>query len=91
MDRGCEILGPWFLLNDASPSVPEYMALRSAVGWRVRSAEDCDRALRGTRLAVCAVDGDETIGMGRLVSDGALYWFIVDGSRSQRSRPSSAR
>jgi GNAT superfamily N-acetyltransferase len=60
------------------PSVSEYMALRSAVGWRVPTVEDCDRALLGTRLAVCAVDGDETIGMGRLVSDGALYWFIVD-------------
>jgi len=60
------------------PSVPEYMALRSAAGWRVPSAEDCSRALDGTRLAVCAVDGDETIGMGRLVSDGALYLFIVD-------------
>jgi len=60
------------------PSVSEYMALRSAAGWRVPSAEACDRALDGTRLAVCAVDGGETIGMGRLVSDGALYWFIVD-------------
>ena len=60
------------------PTVSEYIALRSAVGWKVPTAADCERALRGTHLAVCAVDGDETIAMGRLVSDGALYWFIVD-------------
>ena len=60
------------------PTVSEYIALRSAVGWKTPSAEDCDRALRGTHLAVCAVDGDETVGLGRLVSDGALYWLIVD-------------
>lgn len=56
----------------------EYAELRRAVGWRVPARPAIEQALAGTYAGVCA-EGDEGVtGMGRLISDGAFYWYIVD-------------
>ena len=65
-------------IEERLPSPSEYTALRSAVGWKVPTLDDCVRALGDTQSGACAVSGDETLGMGRLIGDGRFYWFIVD-------------
>lgn len=52
--------------------------LRAAVGWETYPAEQAALALlRGLHDVVAYQDG-RAIGMGRLVGDGALYWYIQD-------------
>ena len=63
-------------LLDRLPSTDEYVALCASVGWTPIAA--CDRALEGSLAAVCAVEGENVVGMGRLVGDGARYCFAVD-------------
>jgi ribosomal protein S18 acetylase RimI-like enzyme len=35
-------------------------------------------SLEGSLFGVVALDGDQVIGMGRLVGDGAMYFYIQD-------------
>jgi GNAT superfamily N-acetyltransferase len=56
----------------------EYAELRKAVAWRVPARPDIERALAGSYAGVCAEGADGLTGMGRLISDGAFYWYIVD-------------
>ena len=58
--------------------MPEYISLRSAVGWPSPADEACERALLGSLAAVCAVDDGQVVGMGRLVGDSGIYCFVVD-------------
>lgn len=60
------------------PSVDEYVALIQAVGWTVAGREACERALAGTVVGIGAFDGDQLVGMGRLIGDGAENWVLVD-------------
>ena len=65
-------------LVERLPSVPEYLRLLTAVGWPSPAEHQCERALPGSLAAVCAVDGGEIVGMGRLVGDSGIYCFVVD-------------
>ncbi len=60
------------------PSVAEYVALTSAVGWPAPSEEACERALAATVVSVGAFEGTRLVGMGRVVGDGAENWLLVD-------------
>ncbi len=60
------------------PSVDEYLELRRSVGWKVPGAADAARALDRSIASLCAVDDGRTVGMARLIGDGAFYLFVVD-------------
>jgi GNAT superfamily N-acetyltransferase len=68
-----------YRLVDRLPTVGEFVAVTSAVGW----ADAYDRAAIPASLAaslhgVVAVEGDRVIGLGRLVGDGAIYYYLQD-------------
>ncbi|MDQ6777245.1 MAG: GNAT family N-acetyltransferase [Actinomycetota bacterium] len=60
------------------PTPEEYAELRRAVDWPVPARPDIERALAGTYAGACAAGVEGIIGMGRLITDGAFYWYIVD-------------
>jgi ribosomal protein S18 acetylase RimI-like enzyme len=60
------------------PANEEYRALRTAAGLSVMSPEGAAIGLPASWCAVCVRQGDELIGMGRVVGDGGLFLFIVD-------------
>jgi len=65
-------------LIHAAPAPAEYCALRLATGL---SAMDEAAAIAGLPASWCAVSlrvGDELVGMGRMVGDGALFLQVVD-------------
>ena len=67
------------LRENELPDVEEYNHLRTAVGWRAIRKERAERDLTHTWYAVTAVnDRDETIGMGRLISNGGYVVMLVD-------------
>jgi len=52
--------------------------IRNAIGWGVTPVFQAEAAIAHTRYAVEAVCGDRTVGVGRLVGDGALIWYLQD-------------
>lgn len=66
-------------LMERLPTVEEYEMLMRAVGWAKHSdPEKIRTALRNTLYAVVAVDGDEAVGMARMIGDGASAFYVQD-------------
>lgn len=55
----------------------DYCRLRESVEWRLFSKEQMKNAVNNSVYTVTAVDGDQTVGMGRLTGDG-MYYMIAD-------------
>lgn len=60
-------------------STEEYLELRKKVGWRALSEGQAELAISRSLYFVKAVDEyGNTIGMGRIVGDGAVICYIQD-------------
>lgn len=63
----------------AHPSAAEFRSLYDPTGWGRWDVERFERALSGSWLVCTARDGDgRLVGMGRLISDGALHAFVTE-------------
>lgn len=62
-----------------APTLDEYRELCTAVGWeRAINSEAAPQSLdRSLHHVVATVDG-RVIGMGRIVGDGAIYFYLQD-------------
>ncbi len=67
-----------FTIEKRSPTVPEYIKLREAVGWSKTPENITICALENSLFSVCVIADRETIGLGRVVGDGGLYFYIQD-------------
>lgn len=65
-------------LIEAIPAVEDYLRLRRISGLTPRSIEAAQTGLPGSFFAVCVRQGNEMIAMGRIISDGALFFHLVD-------------
>jgi N-acetylglutamate synthase-like GNAT family acetyltransferase len=66
-------------LIERAPTLAEYRALCTAVGWaEIIDFEAAPASLERSLFGVVAVDDGRVIGMGRLVGDGALYFYVQD-------------
>ena len=61
-----------------TPEVEEYRRLRAATGLSDKSPEAATLGLAGTWFGVCVLDGDDVIGMGRIIGDGGTAFQITD-------------
>ncbi|QHQ62225.1 GNAT family N-acetyltransferase [Anaerocolumna sedimenticola] len=52
--------------------------LRKAVNWITLEEEQASRGIKNTYYLVAAVDGDKTVGMARVISDGGYVVYIAD-------------
>ena len=59
-------------------AVSEYQALRSSTDWGQIENDIVEKALERDLYAICVLDGEKTIGIGRIVGDGAIYFYIQD-------------
>ena len=55
----------------------QYVALMKSCG-RQRTELQSEMALKGGLYNVLAKDGEQAVGMGRLIGDGVMYWYIQD-------------
>lgn len=53
-------------------------ALRRAMGWEKKPEAQLRLALQKGLYNLAALEGGRLVGMGRLVGDGAMYWYIQD-------------
>jgi GNAT superfamily N-acetyltransferase len=60
------------------PTVDEYADLIRAVGWKPRDRAAIARALANSLYAVCAESSERIVGMGRVIGDGALHFYLSD-------------
>lgn len=58
--------------------VQDYLTIRACVGWRVLLEEQAVKALQNSLLVVGAYDGEQLVGMGRIVGDGAVICYVQD-------------
>ena len=58
---------------------PETLAFfRNQAGWGSTPVEQTEKAIERTLYSVTASVNDQVVGIGRLVGDGALIWYIQD-------------
>ncbi|MCL2050629.1 MAG: GNAT family N-acetyltransferase [Lachnospiraceae bacterium] len=60
-------------------TVDEYLSIESQMDdMDTTSREQARKSLSNHISSVAAFDGDEIIGIGRLIGDAAIYWCLVD-------------
>lgn len=67
------------ILQNISPTLDEYIHLCSSVGWKdYMNFDVAETSLRNSLYSVVVKDKNEIIGMGRIVGDGAIYFYVQD-------------
>lgn len=56
----------------------DYYSLRESVDWNNFNEEQMRRGLANSLLTISVTIDDSTVGMGRLIGDGGMYYTIVD-------------
>lgn len=67
-----------YVLFRETPSAADYLRLRVEAGLTPKSAEGAAAGLPNTLHAVVVRKAGETVGMGRVIGDGGLFFQIVD-------------
>lgn len=62
----------------AIPDAATYCHLRGASGLSPKTAEAAARGLPNSVFAVQVLQGDEIVGMGRIIGDGGCFYQVVD-------------
>ena len=65
-------------LIEREPTVEEYRRLRASAGWSERTIEAMETSLEHGLYGVCLVRDGETIGCGRVIGDGGMYFYVQD-------------
>jgi len=65
-------------LEYRTPTVSEYKQLRASVGWWETDEKATEVALNNSLFSVVAIENDNIVGLGRVVGDGGLYFYIQD-------------
>lgn len=61
-----------------SPSIEEFLNLRNKIGWGELDFNMAKTSLTNSLFHVIIRDKSKLIGMGRIVGDGAMYFYIQD-------------
>ena len=65
-------------LVDNVLSAEDFIRLKAATGFIDRPLKQVEKALKNGLFNVSAVCDGKVIGMGRLVGDGAMYWYLQE-------------
>ena len=65
-------------LVDNALSAEDFIRLKVATGFIDRPLKQVEKALKNGLFNVSAVCDGKVIGMGRLVGDGAMYWYLQE-------------
>jgi len=67
-----------YAVIERTPEVMEYNRVRQAAGLSVKDEIAAQKGLANTLYAVCIVRDGRTVGIGRVIGDGGLFYDIVD-------------
>jgi GNAT superfamily N-acetyltransferase len=63
---------------ERKPTVTEYESIIASVGFRSHDRAAVEIALANTVFAVCAIEEQEVVGVGRIVGDGAISFLLTN-------------
>lgn len=66
------------ITEERNPSYDEYKTLRVAVGWKLTDEIQTMKALDNALYSVVVIDSNKVIGVGRIIGDDGLYYYIQD-------------
>lgn len=64
------------MIREHIPTAGQWMALRESVGWATFPLDVAEKSLAATPYCVCAVVDGELIGMGRVLGDMVISFYI---------------
>lgn len=64
--------------EEAPPLPEDFVRLRAECGWGEISLEAAKNALSRSVIDLSCFDGGDLVGMGRVVGDGVLYFYLQD-------------
>lgn len=67
-----------FEFVDNGLKAEDFVRLKVTTGFSGSSLEQVEEALRNSLFTVAAVCDGRVVGMGRLVGDGAMYWYLQE-------------
>lgn len=67
-----------YIIKFESPSVEAFTLLRSKIGWDEIDVSLAEMSLKNSLFHVTIYDKSQLIAMGRVVGDGAMYFYIQD-------------
>jgi len=67
-----------FKLSFAPPSTCEFENLRSSIGWKNCASQVTSKSIENTLFWASFYDGKELAATGRIIGDGAMYFYIQD-------------
>lgn len=65
-----------YSVEECLPTPGQWMALRASVGWATFPEEVAAKSLAATPYCVCAFEDGELVGMGRVLGDGVISFYI---------------
>ena len=71
-------LAKHFQLKLVSPSIDEFVSLRAKVGWQSGALSMIETSLNNSLFHVTIYEKTKLVGMGRVIGDGAMYFYIQD-------------
>ncbi|AHV95740.1 GNAT family N-acetyltransferase [Paenibacillus sabinae] len=72
------MLSEQYEIIERLPTVLEHKTLWEAVGWGKVNIEMTEQSIANSVYGVIAISDGNVIGMGRIVGDGAMYYYIQD-------------
>ena len=67
-----------YKLELTCPDVADFLQLRSKVGWGELDVNLAEKSLNNSLFHVVIYHDEQLIGMGRVIGDGAMYFYIQD-------------
>ena len=65
-------------LKDNVLTAEEFIRIKVAAGFMDRPLEQVEKALSNGLFNISAICDGKGVGMGRLVGDGAMYWYLQE-------------
>ncbi len=69
---------PEFQVEQREIRTEEYQLLRNTTNWRQIPNDHVSKALKKDLFSVCILKNDKIVGMGRVIGDGVIYFYIQD-------------
>lgn len=67
-----------FEFINVAPPISEFINLRAQCGWGVISRETATKTLDAGIASTTVYAGDNVAGFGRVIGDGAIYFYVQD-------------
>ena len=65
-------------INLSAPTVDDFLSLREKIGWQNVSADNTKISLENSLFHVAIYSEQQLVGMGRVVGDGIMYFYVQD-------------